>query len=54
MSNQEQLVKKFKWYWSIRNGKFREQIRPIIKFLSKHLRRFFPRGEAPGLIKERL
>jgi len=52
MSNQEQLVKKFKWYWSIRNGKFKVQLRPIIKFLATHLRKFFPRGESPKLIGE--
>jgi hypothetical protein len=49
MSSQEQLVKRFKFYWQMRNGKFGKQLRPIAKFLVKHLRKYFPRGNAPHI-----
>lgn len=41
----ESLLQRFKWYWSIRNSKFKKQLRPTIKFLAKHLRKLYKRGE---------
>jgi hypothetical protein len=52
MSAKEQLVKNLKFYWEMRNGKFREQLRPVAKFLVKYLRKHFPRGSAPHIIRK--
>lgn len=52
MSNETQPMKRFKFYWEIRNGKFKNQLRPIIKFLTKHLRKYLPRGTAWHIINE--
>jgi hypothetical protein len=45
MSDQSTLIKRFRFYWETRNGKFAKQIRPTTRFLAKHLRKLFPRGE---------
>lgn len=50
MSAEEHLLKRFKWYWEMRNGKFGKQLRPTVKFLAKHIRKFFPQGEAPRIV----
>jgi hypothetical protein len=52
MSNQEQLTKRFKFYWEMRNGNFGKQLRPVAKFLAKHLRKYFPRGKAPHIFRK--
>lgn len=52
MSNENQLLKRFKFYWEMRNGKFKSQLRPLAKFLAKHLRKYFPRGTAPHIVND--
>jgi hypothetical protein len=39
------LIQRFRTYWRVRNGKFKDQLKPTIKFLAHHLRKTIPRGK---------